>query len=83
MYLMDERVKRDVKMFLIVLVACLVFVGAVETFTGLLSQTREKNIANQEAISSIRDIIKNSQNEQDTFSSELVFYDDFFSKNFL
>ena len=56
---MDERLKRDVKMFLIVLIACLIFVGAVETFTGILSETRERNLTNQKNIESILDILKN------------------------
>jgi len=59
---MDERIKQDVTMFLIVLVACLVFVGAVETFTGVLSQTRENNSINQQNIDSIRDILNNTGN---------------------
>ena len=58
---MDERIKQDITMFLIVLVACLLFVGAVETFTGVLSQAREKNISNQQVISSLSDIIKNNE----------------------
>ena len=57
---MDERVKQDINMFLVVLIACLFFVGAVETFTGVLSQARERNISNQQTISSLSDIIKNN-----------------------
>ena len=41
---MDERIKQDILMFLIVLISCLIFVGAVETFTGVLSQTKERNL---------------------------------------
>ena len=59
---MDERIKQDITMFLVVLVACLVFVGAVETFTGVLSQTREKNLANQTAINSINNLLKQNIN---------------------
>jgi len=54
---MDERIKQDVTMFLMVLVACLIFIGAVETFTGVLSQTREKNLENQTTINSINNIL--------------------------
>ena len=54
---MDERVKRDIIMFLAVLVSCLIFVGAVETFTGILSETRERNLANKKNIESISDMI--------------------------
>jgi len=54
---MDERIKQDITMFLVVLVACLIFVGAVETFTGVLSQTREKNLENQTTINSINNIL--------------------------
>jgi hypothetical protein len=59
---MDERIKQDVTMFLVVLVACLLFVGAVETFTGVLSQTKEKNTTNQEVINSITDTLQNNLN---------------------
>jgi len=62
---MDERIKQDVTMFLMVLVACLIFIGAVETFTGVLSQTREKNLANQDSINSIRDILNQSKNKSE------------------
>ena len=58
---MNERIKQDITMFLVVLVACLLFVGAVETFTGVLSQTRERNASNQQVISSLSDIIKNNE----------------------
>jgi len=57
----NERIKQDITMFLVVLVACLLFVGAVETFTGVLSQTRERNASNQQVISSLSDIIKNNE----------------------
>jgi len=61
---MDERIKQDITMFLVVLVSCLLFVGAVETFTGLLSQTRERNLANQQIIDSANDMIKQNLNNQ-------------------
>jgi len=65
LFYMDERIKQDVTMFLMVLVACLIFIGAVETFTGVLSQTREKNLANQDSINSIRDILNQSKNKSE------------------
>ena len=67
---MDERIKQDVTMFLMVLVACLIFIGAVETFTGVLSQTREKNLANQDSINSIRDIL--NQNTKGSENNDLT-----------
>jgi len=61
---MDERIKQDIIMFLAVLVSCLLFVGVVETFTGVLAETREKNLSNQQSISSINDLLKKGQNNR-------------------
>ena len=58
---MDERIKQDLIMFFVVLISLMLFVGAVETFTGILSQTREKNLSNQQTINSINDLVKGKE----------------------
>ena len=78
---MDERIKQDILMFLIVLISCLIFVGAVETFTGGLSQTKERNLSSQQTIDSIQDIIKNGKTDITDLNPELAFYDNFFPKS--
>ena len=81
---MNERMKRDVVMFLVVLISCLIFVAAVETFTGLLSETRERNLSNQKNIDSILDILKTKGDESVKSQGELLrFYDDFLFEDFL
>ena len=38
------------------IISCLLFVAAVETFTGLLSDVRERNLKNKETISGMFDV---------------------------
>ena len=58
---MDERLKRDLILFIGILIALFLFFGALETFTGVLSDMREQNLANQQNIQSISIIAMNSQ----------------------
>jgi len=80
---MDERIKRDIIMFLAVLISCLIFARAVETFTGVLSETRERNLENARNIKSIYNILDKNKNSLDSQEfGVLGFYDDFFPKEF-
>ena len=80
---MDERVKRDIIMFLAVLISCLIFVGTVETFTGILSETRERNLTNRQNIESISDMFgARSVEAVETSYGALGLYDYFLFKNF-